>query len=206
MKVEPRGLAAVGRYRIASRISAFLLLAIFLVVLAAWACGDDDDVEEADYIAANEAVLHALPMFPGAERTQTTSAPYFEGDGANVPIAGYTTKVVFRAPDGTSAEDVVSFFEQELSGDWDSQREESPIVDQPSGQQIATVITATFTQDGATVSVNTDGIATGDSSLRSALTRAANSVASELFQLSGGGTGRCRPPDSPLLPSLRLPF
>jgi hypothetical protein len=140
-----------------------LLFASFLVVLAALACWDDDDVEEADYIAANEALLDELPRFPGAERTQTTTAPYSDGDGADAPIAGYTTNAVFSAPDGTSAEDVVGFFEEELSDDWKSQREESPVVDQPTGEQIATVITATFTQDGATVSVNTDGIATGDS-------------------------------------------
>jgi hypothetical protein len=140
-----------------------LLFAILLVVPAAWACGDDDGVEEADYIAANEAILDELPSFPGAERIQTTSAPYFEGDGADAPIAGYTTNAVFTAPEGTSAEDVVSFFEEELSGDWESRREESPIVDLPTGEQIATVVTATFTQDGATVAVNTDGIATGDS-------------------------------------------
>jgi hypothetical protein len=94
-----------------------LLFATFLVVLAAWACGDDDDVDEADYIAPNEAILDELPTFPGAERAQSTSAPYFEGDGADAPVAGYTTNTVFRAPDGTSAEDVVSFYEEDLSGD-----------------------------------------------------------------------------------------
>jgi hypothetical protein len=140
-----------------------LLFGIVLLLLAVWACGDDEDVEEADYIAANEAILDELPALPGAELTQTTTAPYFEGDGAGAPVAGYTTNAVFRVPDGTSAEDVVSFYEEELSGEWESRREESPIVDQPTGERIGTVITATFTQDGATVSVNTDGIATGDS-------------------------------------------
>lgn len=75
-------------------------------------------VDRARYAAANEAILAELPTYPGARLVSTRTLPYYSGDSAWSPVAGYTTLAFFRLPRGTDPTHVAAFYERELAPDW----------------------------------------------------------------------------------------
>ena len=122
------------------------------------------------YVEKNERILGMLPEMPGAERLRVESSPYYSGDSG--PVDGYTTNVVFRAPDDMTAQDVVDFYVGSLGTDWEHCREEIPTIRldaaEPS-QPEDNILMAHFFRDMAfgsartvaLVSVNADGMVGG---------------------------------------------
>ena len=71
------------------------------------------------YVASNRALLNSLPVPPGVERIGVDSNSYRAGDIAVTPPGGWGTTATYQAPEGTTREDVVRFYIQELSPDWE---------------------------------------------------------------------------------------
>ena len=59
-----------------------------------------------------------MPIFPGARQTDVRHSPYYGGDSANAPVAGYTTTIVFRLPEDASRAEVARFYKRCLSDEW----------------------------------------------------------------------------------------
>lgn len=91
-------------------------MALFAMT-GALACSERD-VDRDGYVRANEAVLASVPAGSRAELAGTTSAPYYKGDGAGAPVAGYTTTQVFRLAPGSTSEGVAAFYERRLPTGW----------------------------------------------------------------------------------------
>jgi hypothetical protein len=77
-----------------------------------------DGVRRDDYVEKNEELLASVPTFPGAQRTDVRHSPYYEGDSAGAPVAGYVTAFVFRLPEDVSRVEVGRFYERRLSREW----------------------------------------------------------------------------------------
>jgi hypothetical protein len=77
-----------------------------------------DGVDRDDYVERNEELLASVPVFRGARRTEVRHSPYYDGDSADAPVAGYTTAYVFRLPRDASREDVARFYRQNLAEGW----------------------------------------------------------------------------------------
>lgn len=104
-----------------------LLAAIFLlaVLLAAVGCG----VNRASYVAANQAVIDELPVFPEAVELSRVSHAYTSGDGGIFdPADGYGTRVTYRVPPGTTQDDVLEFYQSAATTSGWTSRVESPMV------------------------------------------------------------------------------
>jgi hypothetical protein len=90
------------------------LLALSLVVVAAVAgCGGLDRDE---YVDKNLALLKQVPAFPGARLVRVESAPYEDGDTSDADTIGYGTTRLYKLPDRTSPNDVITFYRQTLRG------------------------------------------------------------------------------------------
>jgi hypothetical protein len=78
----------------------------------------DYDAVKARFVKANRAILDSLPVFPGAKLDYESSSDdrsfngCLEGTG---PATSYTTYRRFDLPAATRGEDVLEFYEQELS-------------------------------------------------------------------------------------------
>jgi hypothetical protein len=85
------------------------------VLVGAVACGGSGP-DRGDYVRANEAVFHQLPVFPGARLREEVSSPArAEEDG---PVVGYMTRFDLDLPQGAHADDVALFFERRLEPQW----------------------------------------------------------------------------------------
>src|SRR5919106_6409710 len=60
------------------------------------------------YVRSNDAVLERVPVPPGTEEVDHTSAPYYSA-AEDAPVAGYRTMVVYRVRQMT-VKDVMTFY------------------------------------------------------------------------------------------------
>lgn len=111
------------------------------VALLLAGCGG---VSQRDYVGRNEAIVAALPVFPGAVKAHEVSTPYVKSEGGlSTKPSGYMTAVVYRVPRGTRAASVLHFYESRLGRrGWGS-------CDFAGSAPVAN-----FTRDGALVAVN----------------------------------------------------
>lgn len=93
-----------------------------MLVVSLLATGLEYGVDRERYVAANEAILQELPTYPGARQTSTRSSPYYEGDSARSPAAGYVTLAFFELPQKPAPEAIAAFYEQELASEWELAR------------------------------------------------------------------------------------
>jgi hypothetical protein len=80
------------------------------VALLLTGCGG---VSRRDDVRRNEAILTALPVFPGAVKTHEFSTPQY-GNGEASDPTGYTTTVVYRVPPAARGASVRRFYESRL--------------------------------------------------------------------------------------------
>ncbi len=132
-------------------------LAGIALAVALAACGAD----EGWYVRENERILEALPQVPGATRVRVESSPYYEGDSAWSPVSGYTTNVVYQTPPEMTDEEVINFYVENMSEDWQADVEEIPIVEIGTGERKGTALMLHFTRGTTMVSVNTDNMYAG---------------------------------------------
>ncbi len=81
-------------------------------------------------VRANEALLAAVPRYPGAVEVERHSTPYNFADGVSLisPATGWNTTVTYRAPVGTTPSDIWGFYEGALGEDWQRRVATTPIV------------------------------------------------------------------------------
>jgi hypothetical protein len=130
-----------------------------LVILAV-GCGES----AADYVSENMRIVESLPEMPGSKRVRVESDWYNECD------PGYTTHAIYEAPPNVTAEEVVRFYIERMSSDWQYTRQDIPVAnispETPPQTPVQTPVIvgiipgAHFTRAGATVSVSTDSLAT----------------------------------------------
>lgn len=138
------------------RILAGMLVGLVLVI-GSVACGSGDNA----YVKDNKILLESLPVPSQAERIRVTSAPYYKYE-TNI-VEGYTTNAVYRVAPETTDEDVISFYIAALGDSQKHCRDEIGIMNPvPAGatpsSPLGKILLASFVRDGATVSVNTDGL------------------------------------------------
>jgi len=92
------------------------LSVVLLALFGLSACSVGSEVDRGDYVAANEAILAELPVYPGSTRTEVVSTPYRRTESG--PVAGYGTRTVFRLPAAATGEDVATFYRDRLGVGW----------------------------------------------------------------------------------------
>jgi hypothetical protein len=108
--------------------------------------------DRADYLAKNERIVHALPLPPGAHETTRQilrNEDTVFGEQLSHTV-GYTTYVNYAVPAPTSSSEVVAFYGRKLSG-WRGSR-----------WRVDGTTFGCFTRDGATVSVQPEGLGGAD--------------------------------------------
>lgn len=114
-------------------------------VTALIAASDEADVNKDAYVAANQRVLAALPVFPGAHTIATVVVPYYEAGGGRSPV-GFTTLRRYRLPRGATVDGVAAFYRSRLRSRW-------RLTEQIAGdEQTGPVLN--FARDTASASVN----------------------------------------------------
>ena len=114
-----------------------------------------------EHVRRNEAIIAALPVFPGALKLHEFSTPQYGNGEASGPT-GYTTTVVYGVPAGTRGTSVRRFYETRLGRQgWQSSvGNDSPasraIVYLKRGRELAVVNTLTL-RGGRTYTVVVDG-------------------------------------------------
>jgi hypothetical protein len=136
------------------------LLAAALALAAAGCGGAHAAGGKEAYVRANEDLLESLPRFPGAQEVGRESSAYYEGDSADAPPAGYTTRIVYELPRRVPQRRVIDFYVRELR-DWHPNIEYTPGVDVLNGEARPGAWGARFTRDSASVGVNTDNLIRG---------------------------------------------
>jgi hypothetical protein len=102
---------------------------LFAVAAVALAVGPWCDGGRSDYLAANDAVLGELPLYPGAtevlrevetvrQRTCGASGSLNSLDHVNCPTAGWATHLRYEAPAGTTGAMVRDHYESTLPAGW----------------------------------------------------------------------------------------
>lgn len=89
-----------------------------VLVFAIFATMAGYGVDRGRYVAANEAILDELSVYPGSRLSSTQSYPYYAGDSGVSPVVGYVTVVLFELPHEAAPENVAAYYERELSGEW----------------------------------------------------------------------------------------
>ena len=108
------------------------------------------------YVAANRALLDSLPKPPGVVRIWVDSHPYGADEMAVTPPEGWGTLAIYQAPEGTTREDVVLFYIQELSPDWESCVDTVTMFGRGArGESVNTMGNVIFGKGTAYVSINT---------------------------------------------------
>jgi len=105
-------------------------------------------VSRSDYVARNETILKALPVFPGAVKAREYSVPEYSG-GEFADPSGYTTTLVSRVPRGTRRAAVARFYRSRLH-----RRGWQVILEAGTARSVRRAI-VDYTRDGALVAVNT---------------------------------------------------
>jgi hypothetical protein len=133
-------------------------VAAVLFALLMLGCGADESEER----EANSAIIGDLPVYPGATEGGRETSPYTLADSG--PPDGYTTRVTYRVPAGTSASAVADFYESAMVGGWQNLgREEVSCFGQSGGSQ-CDIIIVRFRSGDAMVAVNTDNVTSSASS------------------------------------------
>ena len=102
-----------------------LIAALLLMVAALVACGPDGDA----YIAANEAIIDELPVFPGAvEQSRESNSYTFQDGGLFDSPEGYGTRVTYRIPPDTTQNEVLDFYISLAGTDWTLHVEETQTI------------------------------------------------------------------------------
>jgi len=108
----------------AAIVPALIVFAATILVTTS-ACGPNQGA----YIAANEAIIDQLPLFPGAvEQLRESNSYTFEDGGPLDALEGYGTRVTYRVPDGTTQSDLLEFYGGALASDWQVEIETIPTV------------------------------------------------------------------------------
>jgi hypothetical protein len=124
---------------------------------------DGTVIDEGQYKAENLAIIHELPVLPGAALASTESSPYFDGDSAGAPVSGFTTHAKYRVPEGTTDEAVVEFYLESMPADWEGCRDSHPAIEatergQPTNTPYAYILFARFGRGTSVVHVDTTTI------------------------------------------------
>lgn len=93
-----------------------MILRLLIVITASGILTAGCDEKGNDDVKANLALLKAIPSMPAATRVSMRSAPYYpeRGPGGQRPI-GYTTSVLYRAPQRVTGGQVRAFYRSALS-------------------------------------------------------------------------------------------
>ena len=132
-----------------------LLLSVAALLVAGLSCGPSEDI----YTARNLTLFLYMPVYPGAERIEVTQSPYFEEQGplSRKPV-GWVSAMSFRAPAGTTADEVLDFYIAEWGMWWTVQEYKAPGIDLPTGEPTAPHRMLTFESGTARVSFETDNL------------------------------------------------
>jgi hypothetical protein len=134
-------------------VAAVLVTAVFLAVNP-FAEGRNADQE------ANRRVLEEMNHPPGTQVLGIEDNPYFSERGpilSNIPI-GWTLNVTMQPPEGSTAADVLAFYEQNPPEGWRVSAEETPHLDLATGRQTGFSKTVIYRRDSAVVAINVDNL------------------------------------------------
>lgn len=97
-----------------------------------------------DAVRANEAIIAAVGVYPGGAEIERHHTPYNFRDGVSIisPAAGWSTSVTYRAPAGTTPEDILAFYDAVLDEEWVRRVDVTPIMEM-SGEVPSASSTAT---------------------------------------------------------------
>lgn len=100
------------------------VMALGAAVILAWCNRTPPEVR------ANEAILASFPVYPGAMEVERHNTPYNFRDGVSFlsPAQGWSTRVTYRAPAGTTVEEVLAFYEAAPEASWVRSREVIPVM------------------------------------------------------------------------------
>jgi hypothetical protein len=114
---------------------------------------------DASRIEANERILAALPVFPGAEEVDRLTRTTAEGA---VPVPDtVTTTVLFAPPPGVTQADVVEFYVTALAPEWTARTTTVTAEDEEADAVPSTAFRVDFTRGADCVSLLTYGMAEG---------------------------------------------
>jgi hypothetical protein len=131
-----------------------LAATVLMGALFAAGCGGGD-VDQSDYLKANQAVLDTLPTFPGATELRRQELPYYLSEHG--PVAGYGTSVTFSVGPAVTDDDVVGFFIDQLPDSQHCEYETSIGSDVGAHESVTM---ASFYKDGVGLGVLTEGLST----------------------------------------------
>ena len=95
-----------------------LLVAAAVLVLGVAVVGTTRGVERERYIAANEAILDELPVYPGSRVRSVQSTSVRESESPWSPVLAYGTLQLVTLPEDAQPEEVAAFYERVLQPEW----------------------------------------------------------------------------------------
>ena len=95
-----------------------LLVAAAVLVLVVSVVGTTRGVEGERYVAANEAILEELPVYPGSRVRSVESTARRESESPWSPVLGYGTLQLVTLPEDAGPNEVAAFYERELEPEW----------------------------------------------------------------------------------------
>ena len=111
-------------------LPAFVVLALGAgIAYAAWQQLDSGRIE------ANEAILDALPVYPGAREIQRITRTQTGEDALPIPDE-IVTSTLYAPPAAATQEDIVAFYAESLQPEWESRTRvvrASEVVDEETG-------------------------------------------------------------------------
>jgi hypothetical protein len=99
------------RFALKALVALAGIAAIAGFIAGPYLLGETDTARKL-YVKSNDALLRRLPVPPGTEEVDHTSAPYYAAKG-NAPVAGYRTTVEYRIR-GMDASDLIAFYRRRL--------------------------------------------------------------------------------------------
>jgi hypothetical protein len=84
-----------------------------------------------DYVEKNEALLSELALYPGSTQVSIESSSYRDRESG--PVTGYGTRATFQAPLKTTIDDLFTFFDEQLSPDWEVWQDSIPCTNIQTG-------------------------------------------------------------------------
>jgi len=103
-------------------------------------------IDKTRYVTANTRIVNSLRSLPGAHVISRREVPYYSGDNAGDPAAGYTTLVRYRLPATLTVARITAFYRRALRGRW------RPIEVIPANTHDGPVLN--FVHGAATLSIN----------------------------------------------------
>jgi hypothetical protein len=95
-----------------------VFVAAAVLVLGVAVVGTTRGVEGERYIAANEAILAELPVYPGSRVRSVQSTARRESESPWSPVLGYGTLQLVTLPEAAQPDAVAAFYERELQPEW----------------------------------------------------------------------------------------